>query len=361
MKQGSVLLLIVFVISVIISGLIAGDLHKKEYKIAKSRDRVSTAPLAGFQKFAADVEWMRFIQYCGGIDNVNDENAPEIARRVNQIIGFDPDFGRAYYEGALILSVKAPEKALKILDKGIANPRLKKMWKIPLLAGSIVMRPEMDKYYKGKPMDLKKVKKAEAYYRKALSVSGHPKYTLNCVMRTESILLQSNEPKEVKELEVWYKHWKKSYSMGGGLEMGMMGEGDPAGGVFGGEDLRTSLINALRKAQAAYPNNARVLELKKIVLKSAFNTLFVDPDTLTPYGPGERFSATTGKPLKEYGVCTKCHKILKGPYCVYCGADNHEAWKKMHASPENSFVTPSVLVPAKEKDAPAKKTDASDK
>ena len=116
MRQGDLPLIIAFVLSVLVSGFIAGDLRERQEKIAQTRDKVSNFPLAGFHKFAADIEWMRFIQYCGSIDNVNSENAPEIERRIQRIISLDPDFGRIYYEGALILSVKAPDMALEILD-----------------------------------------------------------------------------------------------------------------------------------------------------------------------------------------------------------------------------------------------------
>ena len=78
MRSGNTTLIIICAVSVIVSGIMARKLHEKQQSIATTRDLVSRVPLAGFHKFAADIEWMRFIYFCGGLKRVDDDNIKEI-------------------------------------------------------------------------------------------------------------------------------------------------------------------------------------------------------------------------------------------------------------------------------------------
>ena len=347
MRAGTTPLIIVFVASVVISGLLAGKLSKKQQEIAVTRDRVTKAPLAGFHKFAADVEWMRFIQYCGATGGVTAENADEFKDRIDRIIGLDPDFGRIYYEGALMLAARAPHHALDILDRGIANPRLSSEWRLPLTAGSIVSRPQLDKVYRDEEPDLEEITKARDYFSKAVNISGRPDYALNALVRHEALLREGDYPREIKELEVWFEEWRRSaYGMMGEYGDEMMepvfdGEMAGYGMEGGGTDVSEQVMRALRSASRKHPNHPRLKELSKEVLDTVFKSQRIDPHSLQSYAPGDQFSAFSGKPVDVYGVCRKCGKdssgrytVLKGPFCHVCGSNQAKEYAPEEVKPE---------------------------
>ena len=345
MRPGTVPLIIVFVASVVASGMLADRLNQHQGKIAQTRADVTRAPLAGFHKFAADVEWMRFIQFCGATGGVTVENADEFKDRIDGILSLDPDFGRIYYEGALMLAARKPEYALEILDRGIKNPRMAKDWRLPLTAGSTIIRPQLDKVYRDQEPDLAEIEKARDYFAMAVRIQGRPDYALSSLIRTEALLREGDYPREIKELETWYEEWKRAfYGMmspyGEGEEYGgEMGDGEYLMSEGGGSDYSAQVMKAMRSAAREHSNHPQFKKLSKEILETVFRSQHIDPNSLTAYAPGDQFSADSGKPVEVYGVCRKCGKdssgrytVLKGVFCHVCGADNAAEWQAATSS-----------------------------
>ena len=198
---------VVIIAAIIAGGLLAGYLHNRQMKIDASRVDISGAPIAGFHKFASDVEWMRFINYMGSLKTVDESNLEEVTRRLEKIISLDPNFEKAYQVGVMFLSVKSPQKAVDLLDRACKNDQLNQNWKIPFYAGFILTYHFKD----DKPEE--RAKKAAKYFKMALErYGGTPEsFLINCYLRA---IAQSNKvyrtsPKRAM-LEVLYDKWKKS-------------------------------------------------------------------------------------------------------------------------------------------------------
>ena len=86
MKKSLITHIIVMVVAIAVSTWLASTLVTRQMAIAKSRDALSKTPLGGFNKFASDVEWMLFINYCGSINSVKDENVDIIYNKLNTIL-----------------------------------------------------------------------------------------------------------------------------------------------------------------------------------------------------------------------------------------------------------------------------------
>ncbi len=68
MKKSLVVHITVMVIAVVLGSGLASYLMMQQSEISVNRDKLSKAPLGGFNKFASDVQWMLFINYAGIAD-----------------------------------------------------------------------------------------------------------------------------------------------------------------------------------------------------------------------------------------------------------------------------------------------------
>jgi hypothetical protein len=87
MKKSIISHIVVMLIAVLLGAYLASKLSVKRAEIVKN-DKTSKLPLGGFNKFASDVQWMLFINYCGGISGVKKENVPELYKRLRFSITF---------------------------------------------------------------------------------------------------------------------------------------------------------------------------------------------------------------------------------------------------------------------------------
>ncbi len=289
MKPGDIKLIVVLGICVICAGLLASKLAKDQKELAPSRhvSYASKLPIGGFQKFMADVFWMRFLNFAGS-NQLTEDNVDQYESYIQKLISLDPGFYRVYRDGALFLGPTDTDKALKIIDMGLEHPRISKHWELPLLGGQIIMRKEWRKHYAGKDMDLELVRRARDYFARAKDIRGHLPAALNNFIRTEAILRENDLPREVNELDVWSEHLE-TYIVSHD-SYGEVGE-DGVDLPYSMDELEDKVTRQIQKVAKLYIQNPaanekhRQLAEKKVLEK--INRLFpftrFDPDSYTAY------------------------------------------------------------------------------
>lgn len=129
--------------------------------------------LLGFESLAADLFWIRTIQYFGK-HLETDGRYPRLYQLVDLVISLDPHFIEAYRLGGLFLSYFAREidHAIALYEKGIeANPD---RWELPHDLGRL--------YY----LDLKDYPKALKWWKVADELPGRPSYLPRFVARLQA-------------------------------------------------------------------------------------------------------------------------------------------------------------------------------
>lgn len=299
MKKSLIIHLLVMVLAAFVGTKLAMALHGLQNDTVKSKGMLSTLPMGGFHKFASDIEWMRFINYLGGLKTINDENKDEVIRRLEKILSYDPNFSKAYHMGALSISNASPEKAVELLRKACENEQLKDNWRIPFLAGFIQM------HYYGKP----NFEEAQDFFRKAIERSGgKPEdYVVNSYLRAKARAKGITNNK-LAMLDTLFIEWKRSN--GEGLEVSVI------------PNLPERLIAAARDAKASCPNDQEVLKLLNEVSTKLLADKHLCPKCLANLAAGDKFCSSCGTKVQVYGTCSKCQSVLKGKYCSTCGFDN---------------------------------------
>ncbi len=155
-------------------------------------------PMGGMENVVADILWMRLIQFMGTSQNMSEEK--RVRHRFNtfdQITRLDPKFYKAYKHGVLSLFVKAPDKALTLLDRGLKYMSPDQYdWKFPFYGAFICYR----------------YAKEDGRYNRALR---YIQRTQNCesapdfVGRFGPLILEKK--KQLSEaLDRWIRLWKKA-------------------------------------------------------------------------------------------------------------------------------------------------------
>ena len=184
MKKTAIMHYVVMVVALVLSSYLAQKLLPQEKAIAKTRDQMTKKPMGGFNKFVSDVQWMRFINYCGSQKSVTKENAIKIYSKLDNILNHDPDFEKAYTIGGMMLSVRAPLNAYKVLKRGAENPHLAKNSKLPFLAGFVLEHNVKD----SEKAD--RLQEAERMFKMAIKRSSAPEYHLySALLRTRAQLM----------------------------------------------------------------------------------------------------------------------------------------------------------------------------
>jgi len=314
MKKSIITHIVVMVVAIVLGWYLASMLAVKRAEIVKIDNELSTAPVGGFNKFASDVQWMLFINYCGGLDSVKKENVEEIYSRVNAILANDPNHEAAYELGGMMFSVRDPKKAVAIFTRGADNPNLKNNWKLPFYAGFVYTQHMTDK---DDPMRLAK---AEVMFRKAIARNSSMPHIVSALHRTRAKrLMKRKNWKGIKIVNLkqaylcaLFNEWKKN-----GSNEGSTYSGDAGNGI----DLRVKLIAAAQKAKASAPKDKNVLATVKKVVDGVLKADKLCEKCLTEYAPGNKFCACCGTKVVVYGVCknSKCKTVLTGQFCSKCG------------------------------------------
>ncbi len=313
MKKTLITHITVMVLAAALGSYLASFLMAQKSEISVNSDKLSKAPLGGFNKFASDVQWMMFINYAGGIDCVEKAEAEEIYNRLNSILGNDPDMEIAYNVGGAMISNSAPLKSAEIFMRGANNPNLKTSWQLPFSAGFV-----LDRYVTDQD-DPQRLKKAEEMFRLAASrADQNAPYITSALLRTRGKRIAQKEKwnnipianQEHALLCAIFDEWRK----GGGSEDGKSSES------LNIPDLKARLLKAAQDAKNSDPTNANILNTINKVMKVLSEDQHLCVNCLSPYDAGDKFCAQCGNGVTVYSVCQKCHAVLKGKFCYQCGA-----------------------------------------
>lgn len=287
MKNNDIKLGLVLIVALVLAGFVSTKLSKKHADMTKAQSLAyaSRWPVAGFQKFLADVVWMRFLNFAGS-HAPSDANINRYDWYFKKIIALDPDFYEAYRDGALFFGPIDIDRALWFVDAGRKHPRFSKTKsKLPLIGGQIIMRRESMKYYKGKQMDRRRLQQAQAYFAAAKEIPGHLPTALTNFIRTTVFLSDKEEPQPILELREWAAVLRKSR-----LESG----GEDIGGYEGSMDstkIEQRVIRQINKVAKSYiqesnaddPNCELAKKVVKNTIAKSFPNIHFDAETFKPY------------------------------------------------------------------------------
>jgi len=317
-KRTLIIHIVVIAASIFLGGRLASSLVSKQGKICVSKPMESKKNLFGVNRFAADVQWMLFVNYCGAINSVNAENAPIIYDKVKSIISNNPDFEQAYEVGSLMLSVESPEKAVEILQIACENPRLKENWKLPFLAGFIVSHHMKNKDFT----------RAESFFQKAVSRCSPPEpHVVSALMRAKAqkLLARKNwkgipvtSDKQALLCTLIDVHMANIRSQ----DFNSPSYNSPYSSImsFGKVSLPEKILSTAQSLKAEEKDNPNVLPTIEKMKAELFAGAHICENCLTPYGPGDKYCSACGSKVQPYGLCPKCGAVKKGAFCSECGA-----------------------------------------
>lgn len=157
--------------------LMAGLLERRDALVTAGEERLylpdatyAKPLLLGYHGAAADLLWMRIVQYVGSYVEA-DKRYPQLARALDLVTSLDPHFIEPYRFGGLFLQVLArePDAAVSLLEKGAAaNPD---RWELP---------HDLGRYYFLEAHD---DAKALWWWERAVTLPGRPDYLPRFVAR----------------------------------------------------------------------------------------------------------------------------------------------------------------------------------
>lgn len=313
MKKSLLTHIALMVVAIVAGYYLAVDLTARQEKITPEKKDLSKAPIAGFQKFAADVKWMFFINYLGSLKTVDDTNLTEVTKRLEEIIAYDPNFESAYKDGVLSMSVADPAKTVEILNKACQNEYLKNNWQIPFYAGFVIS-------HHAKQPDHKEAAK---FYLMAIQRAGDKPeaYLINSYLRAKAASLGQGKDDKFTMLQVLYDEWKTQARAR--RDVGEAGGASIAGGEIatgnGIPDLTDRLLKAAQEIKNSEKPTAEMLSLVEEIRGKVLAGQHLCLKCLTPYAAGDKFCSKCGADVKVYGTCLKCGEVLKGDFCSSCG------------------------------------------
>ncbi len=313
MKKSLLTHIALMVVAIVVGYYLTVNLTERQEKITPEKKDLSKAPIAGFQKFAADVKWMFFINYLGSLKTVDDQNLPEVTKRLEEIIAYDPNFESAYKDGVLSMSVADPAKTVEILNKACQNDYLKNNWQIPFYAGFVIS-------HHAKQPDHKEAAK---FYLMAIQRAGDKPeaYLINSYLRAKAAAKGQGKDEKLTMLEVLYDEWKNQAHARRDIgEAGApIGSGDISTGS-GIPDLTDRLLKAAQEIKNAESPTPEMLSLVEEIRGKVLAGQHLCIKCLTPFAAGDKFCSKCGADVKVYGTCAQCGAVVKGDFCSACGA-----------------------------------------
>jgi len=314
MKKSLLLHIALMVVAIAFGYYLAATLTAQQEGITKEKKDISSTPIAGFHKFAADVEWMFFINYLGSLKTVDDSNLAEVTKRLEKIISYDPNFDKVYQDGVLSMSVADPETTVKILEKACENDFLKTNWQIPFYAGFVMTHHAKKPDYKA----------ASKFFLMAIQRSGDKPeaYIVNSYLRAKAKEKGLDKDEKLSMVQVLYDEWKNQAK----ARKDGMGEGGgiPSGDIASGNgvipDLTERLLKAVQELKSSENPTKEMLSWVDKVRSDVLAGQHLCGSCLTPYAAGDKFCAKCGTEVKVWGTCKTCGAVLKGNFCSSCGA-----------------------------------------
>ena len=319
MKKDTVIRALIMVISLAAASWLALILTPMQGKISLEKKTLTKAPVAGLHKFLADVAWMRFVNFAGGLATIDTTNVDQVSAMLKNIISYDPNFLESYQCGVLSISNADPKLAVKILADACTNEHLKNNVQIPFYAGFILSRTIVDQNNPEKILSKPDYAAATRFFRMALqrSSSQPESYIVSNYIRSKAKQRGGDDYYAI--LAVLYDEWKMSKA-----KKGEYNDTD----YCRIPDLEARMIRAARDAKYPIDDNgkpakpsAETLKLIAKVQKEVFADNHLCENCITPTRPGDKFCAVCGQPVKQWGICSKCSHVLpgNGKFCPACG------------------------------------------
>ncbi len=163
MKSSKGLVQVIIAVMLLVGLMPLGNTLNNIKKDAGLADRFIQRPVLGFDNIAADVLWIKTIQYMASIKKADVKSSNIIYQMFERVTDLDPLFTAAYTFGGLAIAHKAPAKSLTLFDKAIAhNPNIG--WRIPMFAGVVSMH------------NMKNYDKSAKYFAFASEVKDSPMF-----------------------------------------------------------------------------------------------------------------------------------------------------------------------------------------
>ena len=318
MKKDTVVRGLLMIVSLAAASWLALRLTPMQNEISREKKSLTKAPVAGLHKFLADVAWMRFVNFAGGLSTIDTTNVDKVSAMLKNIIAYDPNFLDSYQCGVLSISNADPKLAVKILSDACSNEHLKHNPQIPFYAGFILSRTIVDQNNPDKILSKPDYAAATRFFRMAIQRSPQPEsYIISNYIRSKAKLRGGDEYYAM--LAVLYDEWKMSKA---GKEERLDAD------YCRIPNIEARLMRAAREAKYPVDDDGRpvkpskaTLELVAKVQKEVFADNHLCENCITSTRPGDKFCVVCGKPVKQWGVCTKCGHILPGSpkFCPACG------------------------------------------
>lgn len=140
MKKGTIIHVVVMVVAVIAGTMLAIKLNNDQRALIPEKAELAAIPVGGFHKFAADVEWMLFVNYMGSLSTVDESNVEDVIGRLERLIALDPNLDKLYKDGVSSIAIQDPEKSIELLKKACNNSQLQNNSEIPFYTGFVMVQ-----------------------------------------------------------------------------------------------------------------------------------------------------------------------------------------------------------------------------
>ena len=329
MKKELIFQFCVMLAALIVAASLAPVLQKTQKYLNPDKERLMQAPVGGMHKVISDWEWMRFINYLGKLQTVDETNVKEVTERLERLVSLDPKYERLYLDGLSIIQHADPKKTVKILEDACKLDYLKNNWKIPFYTGFIYARDSYDiKNQNGPPLLAADHLKAAKYFKLAIdrfSDKKMPTFLVSNYIRSMAKAEMTGTAPDREYLaclRFLYREWRNQYTKDGFATK----DQKP---TFMIPDIESRLLKAMQNAKNPldiydhrFEPSKETLELIEKVKKEVFFDRSLCINCCYPAAGGDKYCTHCGTKMEIIrGICRKC-KVKLNPgvsYCQDCG------------------------------------------
>ncbi len=306
-----IVMVVILVASVFICTILATKLNTQQRDLLPDREGLSKSPIAGFHKFASDVQWMRLVNYLGSLNTIDERNVKEVSAKLESLLALDNSNEVIYRDGVLAMSIADPQKTIEFLNKACKNEYLRNNWQIPFYAGYVMMHATKPPKYN----------EAAGFFLMALKRAGSDQgasYVASSYLRAKARAEAKGGDERYAMLKVLYEEWKNSKG-GTSDQIHLSGEN---GSLI--TNINARLIKAIRDIKVKSPDytpSAEATVFADKLIREIFEKEHICHQCTAKYAPGEKFCSSCGAQLKVYGLCVTCKQPLSegAKYCAHCG------------------------------------------
>ncbi len=342
MKRLSIISIAVALAALVLSMLAGRNVDQQRSQLVANQAQMQRVylPRFGMDKYLADLRWVMLVQQMGQVKGgkITPEAGAYFADALEAITDMDPEFEKAYTMGAMLISSAVPIRAVKLLEKGVAQSR-NPSWRYYFNLGFVAQRQLPNA---GVPEEECQAKSLAAY-EAACKLGDCPGHVERAWMYQATRGAGSDPVKVLlAQKDFVLKVHTDSFSDDSDSLTGGTNEFGPDSGTTAG---RLSAWLAGRSRSLSHDLLARHLletdaakrqsieaDLKAVrAVYDQIRTLgLANADhackhCLSAFGPGEFYCSSCGQEVKAYGYCRTCHAangklvLPHGAYCHVCG------------------------------------------